>query len=248
MTVETQTSATIDADEVEKFAKLADAWWDPNGAFKPIHKFNPVRVKYIRDRAVDHFEQKDPNQPLKGLKILDVGCGGGVLSEPLARMGAEVTGIDPATKNVEAAKIHAGQQELDITYQAISAEDLAATGAEFDIVLAMEVVEHVADVTAFIKTCASMVRPGGLMFAATINRTLKAYGLAIIGAEYVLQWLPKGTHEFEKFVKPSELEEAFEEGNIKTLALEGVIFHPLKNQWQLSTDTDVNYMMMGMRG
>jgi 2-polyprenyl-6-hydroxyphenyl methylase/3-demethylubiquinone-9 3-methyltransferase len=240
-------SITVDAQEVAKFSDYANAWWDPNGAFKPIHKFNPVRVAYIRDRAAEHFNTKDTALPLKGLSILDVGCGGGVLSEPLARLGATITGIDPAAKNIGAASVHAKSQGLDIDYRATTAEDLAASSAQFDIVLAMEVVEHVNDVEAFTMTCAQMVKPGGLMFAATINRTLKAYGLAIIGAEYVLRWLPKGTHQYDKFVKPSELELAFELGGLKPLMREGVVFNPLSDSWKLSSDTDVNYMIMGMK-
>ena len=240
---------TVDAEEVARFAALADAWWDPNGAFRPIHKFNPVRVRYIRDRVAEHFAlEKGTATPLNGVSILDVGCGGGVLSEPLARLGATVTGIDPAEKNVRAAQIHADGEGIAVTYRATTAEALLASGAQFDVVLAMEVVEHVTDVDAFVATCAAMVKPGGLFFAATINRTLKAYALAIIGAEYVLRWLPKGTHQYDKLVKPSELSAAMEDAGLKQLAIEGVVFNPLMDEWRLSSDTDVNYMVMAMNG
>lgn len=240
--------STVVEEEVARFAALADTWWDPNGPFRPIHKFNPVRLRYIRDRLIEHFNlDKTSATPLKGISILDVGCGGGVLSEPLARLGAEVIGIDPAEKNVRAAEIHAAKEGVSVSYRAITAEELEASGARFDVVLAMEVVEHVSDVNAFVATTANMVKPGGLFFSATINRTLKAYALAIVGAEYILRWLPKGTHSYDMLVKPEELRHAMEDGGLKQLSIEGVFFNPIKDEWRLSSDTDVNYMVMAMK-
>ena len=240
-----QGASTVDDREVARFSALAAEWWDPRGKMAVLHKFNPVRLAYIRDAACKRFG-RDFKQldSLKGLRILDIGCGGGILCEPLARLGASVLGADPAEKNIAAAKLHAGQGGLAINYRVTTAEALADAGERFDIVLAMEVVEHVADVKLFVKRCAEMVKPGGLMIAATINRTLKSFALAIVGAEYVLRWLPRGTHQWDKFVTPDELEIAMERAGLATTDERGVIYNLLADRWELSTDTDVNYMVL----
>lgn len=239
---------TVDADEVARFSALAATWWDERGDMAPLHKFNPVRIAYIRDEASRRFA-RDPQRIdcLAGLRILDIGCGGGLLSEPLARLGAAMVGADPSTSNIEVAKLHAAQSGLSIDYRATTAEALSEAGERFDIVLAMEVVEHVADVDLFVRKCADMVKPGGLMFAATINRTMKSFALAIVGAEYVLRWLPVGTHQWNKFVTPAELENALEESGLRVVTEAGVVYHPLADRWRLSSDTDVNYMMVAER-
>jgi 2-polyprenyl-6-hydroxyphenyl methylase/3-demethylubiquinone-9 3-methyltransferase len=248
MTVERvmQAGSTIDEAEVARFSALAETWWDPRGEMAVLHKFNPVRLAYIRDATCKSFERNAKQLDcLKGLRILDIGCGGGILCEPLARLGANVVGADPAEKNIAAAKVHAAKSELAIDYRATTAEALADAGETFDIVLAMEVVEHVTDVKLFVSRCADMVRPGGLMIAATINRTLKSFALAIVGAEYVLRWLPRGTHSWDKFVTPDELEIAMERADLRTTDERGVIYNLLADRWELSTDTDVNYMVLG---
>ena len=243
------TKSTIDPSELEKFSKIADEWWDPTGKFRPLHKFNPIRLKYIRDQAIGHFGRDPSNhKPLEGLNVLDIGCGGGLVSEPISRLGAQVTSIDGAERNIKAASAHAQTMGLDIDYRAISVEDLAAQGfAPVDIVLNLEVVEHVADVEYFLSNAASLVAPGGMMFVATINRTLKALALAKIGAEYILRWLPIGTHDPSKFVKPDEIEIAFEKANINTKERTGVSLNPLTDKWSLTNDMAVNYMMVGVR-
>ena len=241
-------ASTVDPAEVERFSALADEWWNPRGKMAPLHKFNPVRLGYIRDQAAARFG-RDAKQLgcLKGLRVLDIGCGGGILSEPLARLGATMVGADPSETNIEAAKLHATQSGLAIDYRATTAEDLAAAGERFDVVLAMEVVEHVVDVNLFVESCAAMVKPGGLMIAATLNRTLKSFALAIVGAEYILRWLPVGSHSWDKFVTPNELEIAMERGGLCVTGEQGVIYNLLADAWQLSTDTDVNYMMTAER-
>jgi len=239
-------TSTIDETEVARFSALAAEWWDPRGKMAVLHKFNPVRLAYIRDAACKRFVRNAKQLDcLKGLAILDIGCGGGILCEPLARLGANVLGADPAEKNIAAAKLHAEQSGLAIDYRVTSAEALADANERFDIVLAMEVVEHVADVKLFVKRCAEMVNPGGLMIAATINRTLKSFALAIVGAEYVLRWLPRGTHSWDKFVTHDELEIAMERAGLRTTDERGVIYNLLADRWELSTDTDVNYMVLG---
>src|SRR2546423_4207920 len=241
-------ASTIDEAEVARFAALAEEWWDPRGKMAVLHKFNPVRLAYIRNAACRRFERNTKQlDSLNGLRILDIGCGGGILCEPLARLGAHVLGADPAEKNIAAAKLHAEQSGLAIDYRVTSAEALADAGERFDIVLAMEVVEHVADVKLFVSRCAEMVRPGGLMIAATINRTLKSFALAIVGAEYVLRWLPRGTHQWDRFVTPDELEIAMELGGLRTTDERGVIYNFIADRWELSTDMDVNYMVLGER-
>lgn len=240
--------STIDQAELDRFSALAAEWWNPKGKFKPLHKFNPVRLAYIRDRAAAHFG-RDPKsgRPLDGLRLLDIGCGGGLLSEPMARMGAAVVGADPSETNIEVARLHAERSGLSIDYRAAAAEDLAAAEETFDIVLNMEVVEHVADVGLFLASCARMVRPGGLMFIATINRTMKAMALAIVGAEYVLRWLPKGTHHYDKLVRPAEIEGPLELAGMTMLDRTGVFYNPLQDRWALSRDMDVNYMILAAR-
>jgi 2-polyprenyl-6-hydroxyphenyl methylase / 3-demethylubiquinone-9 3-methyltransferase len=241
-------AASIDPDEVEQFARLGAQWWNPRGPMAALHKFNPVRLGYIRDQAVAHFS-RDPKKLdcLSGLRILDIGCGGGILSEPLARLGAQVVGADPSQENIAVASAHAKDSGVSVDYRATTAEDLAAQREQFDIVLAMEVVEHVTNVDDFVATCATMVKPGGLMIAATLNRTMKSFALAIVGAEYILRWLPRGTHQWDKFVTPEELERALTAGGLRITAERGVIYNLLADRWQLSDDMDVNYMMVAAR-
>jgi 2-polyprenyl-6-hydroxyphenyl methylase / 3-demethylubiquinone-9 3-methyltransferase len=237
-------SSTVDAAEVARFSALASEWWDPRGKMAPLHKFNPVRLAYIRDQVTSHFgRDRKRLDSLKGLRILDIGCGGGVLSEPLARLGASVVGADPAMANVEAARRHAAQSNLIIDYRCTTAEALADAGERFDIVLAMEVVEHVADVSLFLRRCAEMVKPGGLMIVATLNRTLKSFALAIVGAEYILRWLPRGTHRWDKFVMPNELEGALERGGLQVTDREGMVYDLFADAWRLADDTEVNYLV-----
>jgi 2-polyprenyl-6-hydroxyphenyl methylase / 3-demethylubiquinone-9 3-methyltransferase len=249
MAREDATSATVDAAEIARFSRLAETWWDPRGKMAVLHKFNPVRLAYIRDAACKQFG-RDPKRldSLKGLRILDIGCGGGLLSEPLARLGANVLGADPAEKNIAAAKLHAEQSGIAVDYRVTTAEALADAGERFDVVLAMEVVEHVADMPLFVARCAEMVKDGGLMIAATINRTMKSFAFAIVGAEYVLRWLPRGTHSWDKFVTPDELEIAMERARLSTVDERGVIYNFLRDRWELSTDTDVNYMVLAEKG
>jgi 2-polyprenyl-6-hydroxyphenyl methylase / 3-demethylubiquinone-9 3-methyltransferase len=237
---------TLDPAEVEKFSQLAAIWWDEKGKMGVLHKFNPVRLKFIRDQLCQQFS-RDPMSltPLTGLRLLDIGCGGGLLSEPLARMGATVIGADPARNNIETAKIHAEQSGIAVDYRMTTAEELHAAGEKFDCVLAMEVVEHVADRTLFMRSCADMVKPDGLLFAATLNRTLKSLLLAKIGAEYVLGWLPKGTHDWHKFVTPEELISDLHDMTI--LEQHGVFYHLLKDAWLISKDMDVNYMLVAKK-
>jgi 2-polyprenyl-6-hydroxyphenyl methylase / 3-demethylubiquinone-9 3-methyltransferase len=241
-------AASIDPDEVEQFARLGAQWWNPRGPMAALHKFNPVRLGYIRDQAVAHFS-RDPKKLdcLSGLRILDIGCGGGILSEPLARLGAQVVGADPSEENIAVASAHARESGVSVDYRATTAEDLAMQREQFDIVLAMEVVEHVTNVDDFVATCAAMVKPGGLMIAATLNRTMKSFALAIVGAEYILRWLPRGTHQWDKFVTPEELERALAAGGLRVTAERGVIYNLLADRWQLADDMDVNYMMVAAR-
>lgn len=239
---------TIDAGEIDRFSRMAEEWWNPTGKFRPLHKFNPVRLTYIRDKVVGHFG-RDPKslKPLEGLRVLDIGCGGGLLCEPMARMGADVVGADASETNIEVAKIHAEQSGTKVDYRATTAEALADAGEQFDVVLNMEVVEHVADVDLFLSSCAKMVKPGGLMFIATINRTPKAMALAIIGAEYVLRWLPRGTHQYEKLVRPPEIEGPLTAAGMGIIDRSGVTYSPLSDRWNLSRDMDVNYMLLAAR-
>jgi 2-polyprenyl-6-hydroxyphenyl methylase/3-demethylubiquinone-9 3-methyltransferase len=241
-------SDTVDPAEIAKFERMAAEWWDPDGKFAPLHKFNPVRIGYVRDVVCGHFG-RDPKAgtPLGGLTLLDVGCGGGILCEPMARLGAATVGIDPSATNVEVARLHAAQMGLEIDYRATTAEALATEGERFDVVLAMEVVEHVADIDSFIGTCAALLKPGGLLFVATINRTMKAFALAIVGAEYVLRWLPRGTHEYDKLVRPSELQAAFAKAGLAVAFKTGVRYNPLADRWSRAADMDVNYAMVASK-
>ncbi len=241
----TRMTTTIDQTEVDRFSAMAAEWWNPTGKFKPLHKFNPIRLTYIRENLCRHFGRdfKAPGA-LDGLRVLDIGCGGGLLCEPLARMGADVVGADASDFNIEVAKVHAEQSGVTIDYRATTAEDLAAKGQKFDVVLNMEVVEHVADVNLFMTACCDMVKPGGLMFVATINRTPKARALAIFMAENVLRWLPKGTHTYEKLVKPEEVETPVTASGMRVIDRTGVFYNPLSDRWDLSRDMDVNYMML----
>jgi 2-polyprenyl-6-hydroxyphenyl methylase / 3-demethylubiquinone-9 3-methyltransferase len=236
--------STVDEAEIERFNALSAEWWDPRGKMAPLHKFNPVRLGYIRDQAVERFKRDGKRLDcLKGLRILDIGCGGGLLSEPLARLGADVAGVDPGEANIAAAKQHADESEVAVDYRVGTAEALADAGERFDIVLAMEVVEHVTDVALFVGRCAEMVKPGGLMIVGTLNRTLKSFALAIVGAEYVLRWLPRGTHQWDKFVTPNELEIAMEQSGLQVIDEAGVIYNLFTDRWQISSDMDVNYML-----
>ncbi len=242
------TQTTIDQTEIDRFSAMAAEWWDPSGKFKPLHKFNPVRLTYIRDGVARHYG-RDPaaDKPLEGLRFLDIGCGGGLLSEPVARMGADVVGADASPTNVEIARLHAARSGVSVDYRAVTAESLAEAGETFDVVLNMEVVEHVSDVDFFLTSCASMVRPGGMMFVATINRTLKAAALAIVGAEYVLRWLPRGTHRYEKLVRPEEIETPLGLAGMRIADRTGVFYSPIGDTWNLSRDMDVNYMLLATR-
>jgi 2-polyprenyl-6-hydroxyphenyl methylase/3-demethylubiquinone-9 3-methyltransferase len=237
-----ETNRTLDRDEVARFARLAGEWWDANGPFKPLHRINPVRLTYIRDRLCRRFARDaKAGRSLEGLAVLDVGCGGGLVAEPLARLGAAVTGIDPAPETIAAAKAHAKGAGLDIAYRPTTAEDLAREGAAFDAVLLLEVVEHVPDVPLFLKSVASLVAPGGVMILSTLNRTIKAYALAIVGAEVILRWLPAGTHDWNRFVTPEELRAALGAAGLAVSDMTGMVYHPLADEWHLSQDMDVNY-------
>ena len=242
------TDTTINLAEIAKFSAMADDWWDPTGDFKPLHKFNPVRLTYIRDWVLKHFDRKEnERQPLKGLSLLDIGCGGGLLTEPLTRLGATVTGIDAGGKNIAVAKLHAERSGLDIDYRETTSEALAAEGRTFDIVLNMEVVEHVQNVPLYMKSCADLVAPGGLLSSATINRTARALVFAKFGAEYVLRWLPRGTHDWNKFLTPDELKALITRNGLKIADETGVVFHPLADEWRKSRDMGINYMVLAER-
>lgn len=244
-----QTAASVDPAEIERFSAMAAEWWDPQGKFRPLHKFNPVRLGFIRDRIAAHFGRDvTVDAPLSGLRLLDIGCGGGLVAEPMARLGADVLGADAAERNIGVARAHAADSGLTIDYRCASAEALAAAGEHFDVVLTLEVVEHVADLNGFLSSCGQMVKPGGLLIAATLNRTLKAYALAIVGAEYILGWLPRGTHDWKKFVQPHELAQGLRRAGLTMQDVTGVSYDPLADRWSISGDTDVNYMMVAVNG
>ena len=232
---------TINKKEIEKFSRMASEWWDPNGKFKPLHKFNPVRIKYIKECVIKNFKNINDKKPFKNLEILDVGCGGGLLSEPISRLGGKVTGIDASVKNIKMAKIHSKEKKLKINYICASPEKLKIK-KKFVIILNMEIVEHVEDVEIFLKHCSKFLKKNGLMFIATINKTLKSYIFAIIGAEYILRWLPIGTHQWDKFVEPKKLIEFAQKNNLKLVNLDGVKFIPMMNEWKISDDNSVNYI------
>ena len=232
---------TINNKEIEKFSKMASEWWNPEGKFKPLHKFNPIRIKYIKNYLIDHFNIKNKLNPLKNLEILDIGCGGGLLSEPMSRLGANVTGIDASEKNIKIAKIHSKKNNLKINYKALSPENFLIK-KKFDVVLNMEIVEHVDDLNFFIKQSSNYLKKNGLMFVATINKTLQSYFFAIVGAEYVLRWLPIGTHDWNKFVKPSELNNHAKKNSLEFKKVDGLKFNPFLSEWKISEDYSVNYI------
>ena len=243
------TGSTVDPVEIERFARIAEEWWDPRGKFAPLHHLNPIRLGFIRDRAAAHWQRDTlSGTPLQGLSLLDIGCGGGLICEPMARLGAAVTGIDAADRNIATAGQHAAGQELAIDYRETTAEALAESGQQFDIVLALEIVEHVADVDLFLQSVGRLARPGGLVFLSTLNRTAKAFALAIAGAEYVMRWLPRGTHDWRKFLKPSEVVRGLRRADVEPQEIVGVVYNPLSREWLLSKrDLDVNYMLYGSK-
>ena len=235
-------SSTINKKEIDKFSKIAEDWWNPEGKFKPLHQFNPERIKYIKDNTIKHFNLINKDKPFKNLNILDIGCGGGLLSEPMSRLGGNVTGIDASEKNIISAKIHAKQNNLNISYFCNSPENFKSN-KKFDLVLNMEIVEHVEDVNFFIKKSSELLKKNGLMFVATLNRTLKSYIFAIIGAEYILRWLPIGTHEWNKFLTPEELTNFGQKNSLLVEKIDGMVFNPLTNRWNVSQDCAVNYII-----
>ncbi len=232
---------TINKKEIEKFSKIAEEWWNPEGKFKPLHKFNPIRISYIKENIIDSFKLTNKDKPLNNIKILDIGCGGGLLSEPMCRLGAQVFGIDASEKNINIAKLHAKKNDLKINYKCASPENFK-TEIKFDVILNMEIVEHVENIDFFLKSCAKLLKTNGIMFVATLNKTIKSYLFAIIGAEYVLRWLPIGTHEWEKFVKPEDLIKILKDNNLKLDSLDGMKFNLIKDQWSLSSDKSINYI------
>ena len=233
--------SSINKKEIEKFSKMATEWWNPNGKFKPLHKFNPIRIKYIKENIINNFNLKNKEKPLKKIEILDIGCGGGLLSEPMCRMGANVTGIDASKLNIKVAQHHAKKNKLNIKYFASPPENLKIK-KKFDVILNMEIVEHVEDINFFLNSCSKLLKKNGLMFVATLNKTLKSYIFAIVGAEYMMRWLPIGTHEWEKFVKPSDLENILKKNNLSLIKLDGMHFNILNDEWSLSEDTSINYI------
>ncbi len=235
-------NSTINNKEIEKFSKIAEEWWNPNGKFKPLHKFNPIRIKYIKENIVSDFKIKNKYKPLNGLKVLDIGCGGGLLSEPMARLGAKVVGIDASNQNIKVAKYHLKKSKLNIKYINASPENLKIK-EKFDIILNMEIVEHVENVNFFIKKSSKFLKKSGIMFIATLNQTLKSYVFAIIGAEYILQWLPIGTHDWNKFIKPEILSSICKKNYLDLEKINGMTFNPIINEWKVSEDKSVNYIM-----
>ena len=238
---------SVNKKEIEKFSKMASEWWDPEGKFKPLHKFNPIRIKYIKENIVKNFKLKHNNKPLSGIDILDIGCGGGLLSEPMSRMGAKVTGIDASDKNIQIAKLHSKKNKLKINYLCLSPEKLN-NKKKFDVILNMEIVEHVEDIDFFLKSCSKLLKKNGLMFVATINKTLKSYVFAIVGAEYILRWLPIGTHEWEKFVKPEHLKRILMKYDLSLSKLDGMNFNIIKDEWNISRDLSINYIAKFIKG
>ncbi len=232
---------TINKKEIEKFTKIAEDWWNPEGKFKPLHKFNPIRISYIKKNIMNTFKLKSKKKPLENLKILDIGCGGGLLSEPMSRLGANVVGIDASNKNIQIAKLHANKNRLNIKYLCTSPEKFKVSN-KFDVILNMEIIEHVEDVEFFLKSCSKLLKKNGIMFVATLNKTLKSYLFAIVGAEYFLRWLPIGTHDWEKFVKPTDLVNSLKKYDLKLDALDGMKFDLINNEWSLSNDKSVNYI------
>jgi 2-polyprenyl-6-hydroxyphenyl methylase / 3-demethylubiquinone-9 3-methyltransferase len=238
--------SSVNKKEIEKFSKMAAEWWDLSGKFKPLHKFNPIRIKYIKENIISSFKLKAKQRPLDNINILDIGCGGGLLSEPMTRLGANVTGIDASNKNISIAKLHAKKNKLKINYLCSSPEKLKIQ-KKFDVILNMEIVEHVEDINFFINSCSKLLKKNGLMFVATLNKTLKSYMFAIIGAEYVLRWLPIGTHDWEKFVRPEDLKKILSKNNLKLEKLDGMNFNIIKDEWNISSDTSINYIVKSMK-
>ena len=232
---------TINKKEIEKFSRIAEEWWNPEGKFKPLHKFNPIRISYIKENIIKTFNLENKQMPLENVKILDIGCGGGLLSEPMCKLGAEVVGIDASDKNIKVAKLHAEKNSLNINYKCASPENLDSK-MKFDVILNMEIIEHVNDVDFFLKSCSKLLNKNGIMFVATLNKTLKSYIFAIVGAEYILRWLPIGTHEWEKFVKPDDLVNILKKYNLKLDSLDGMKFNLLREKWSISSDKSVNYI------
>jgi len=233
---------SVNKKEIDKFSKIAEEWWNPNGKFKPLHNFNPIRIEYIKKNIIKDFNLKISDKPLKNLNILDIGCGGGLLSEPMCRLGANVVGIDASKKNIDIAKFHAKKNKLKINYKIASPETLKIK-KKFDVILNMEIVEHVENINFFIKESSRLLRKNGIMFIATLNKTLKSYAFAIVGAEYILKWLPIGTHDWEKFVKPSDLINISKKNNLYLKKIDGMKFNLLDNSWKLSNDTSINYIV-----
>jgi 2-polyprenyl-6-hydroxyphenyl methylase/3-demethylubiquinone-9 3-methyltransferase len=243
-----EASGSIDQAEIARFAALAEAWWDPEGTFRPLHRMNPVRLAYLRDHLAAHFgRDRTSLTPLDGLELVDIGCGGGLVSEPMARLGAAVPGIDAGAANVEIARAHAEQAGLAVDYRTVTAEELADSGRQFDIVLMLEIVEHVADRDLFLGAVARLVKPGGCLVASTLNRTLKSFALAIVGAEYVLRWLPRGTHDWRRFLHPSELAEGLRRHGLGIGDVSGIVYNPLSDSWRRARDVGVNYMMVATK-
>ena len=238
--------SSVNKKEIEKFSKMAAEWWDPSGKFKPLHKFNPIRIKYIKENIINSFKLKTKKKPLDKINILDIGCGGGLLSEPMTRLGANVTGIDASNKNISIAKLNAKKNNLKINYFCSSPEKLKIQ-KKFDVILNMEIIEHVEDINFFMNSCSKLLKKNGLMFVATLNKTLKSYMFAIIGAEYVLRWLPIGTHDWEKFVKPEDLKKILSKNNLKLEKLDGMNFNIIKDEWNLSSDTSINYIVKSIK-
>ena len=237
---------SVNKKEIEKFSKMAAEWWDPSGKFKPLHKFNPIRIRYIKENIISSFKLKSKKKPLDKIDILDIGCGGGLLSEPMTRLGANVTGIDASSKNIGIAKLHAKKNKLKINYLCSSPEKLKIK-KKFDVILNMEIVEHVEDINFFINSCSKLLKKNGLMFVATLNKTLKSYIFAIVGAEYVLRWLPIGTHDWEKFVRPEDLKKILSKNNLKLEKLDGMNFNIIKDEWSVSSDTSINYIVKSIK-
>jgi 2-polyprenyl-6-hydroxyphenyl methylase / 3-demethylubiquinone-9 3-methyltransferase len=241
-------ATSIDPDEVARFAAMAEAWWDPNGKFRPLHKFNPTRLEYIRDHLAAHFGRDiTGRKPFDGLRLIDIGCGGGLVAEPMTRLGFMVTGVDATERNIGVASAHAADQDLAIDYRFAAAEDLVAAGERFDVVLALEVIEHVADPADFLVSVGRLVKPGGAVVVATLNRTAKSFGLAIVGAEYLLGWVPRGTHTWSKFLKPSEVAGGLRRAGLVLEDLTGVSYSPVADKWSLGRDTSVNYLMVATK-
>jgi len=238
--------SSVNKKEIEKFSKMAAEWWDPSGKFKPLHKFNPIRIKYIKENIINSFKLKTKPRPLEKINILDIGCGGGLLSEPMTRLGANVTGIDASRKNISIAKLHAKKNKLKINYLCSSPEKLKIK-KKFDVILNMEIVEHVEDINFFINSCSKLLKKNGIMFVATLNKTLKSYMFAIIGAEYVLKWLPIGTHDWEKFVRPEDLKDILNKNKLKLEKLDGMNFNIIKDEWSISSDTSINYIVKSIK-